>query len=218
MGSILKEIFQLSPLWSLSLLAFIPLTAKVLNNNRELKPEVVSGIYGMAILSSLLLFLFIGFNDRQILSLRFDSYGSGACVLAAVATLISLFLFHLNSLIDRKQLTEILFFLCQGLLGLYVFCLAQDLMTAFIGLETASLVIYLNLAMSRKDLFCLEASIKYFVLSALAGVVFLYGMSFLFGATGTLEWDQFFLSENKIYLYNRFFLFRGCFCPVRFVL
>lgn len=205
MDSVLKEIFQLSPLWSLSLLAFIPLTAKVLNNNRELKSEVVSGIFGMAILSSLLLFLLIGFNDRQVLSLRFDSYGSGACVLAAVSSLISLILFHLNSWIDRKQLTEVLFFLCQGLLGLYIFCLAQDFMTAFIGLETASLIIYINLAMSRKDLFCLEASIKYFVLSALSGVVFLYGLSFLFGAAGTLEWDQFFLSENKIHFYNRFF-------------
>ena len=205
MDSVLKGIIQLSPLWSLSLMAFIPLTAKVLNGNKELKSEVVSGIYGLAVLNSLLLFVFLGFNDTEILSLRFDSYSSGACLLAGLASLISLLLFQLNAWIDRKQLTEILFFLCQGLLGLYVFCLAQNLMTAFIGLETVSLIIYLNLAMSRKDLFCLEASIKYFVLSALAGVIFLYGMSFLFGSTGTLELDQFFRSGSDIHFYNRFF-------------
>ena len=84
-----------------------------------------------------------------------------------------------------------------GLVGLYVFCLADDFMTAFIGLETVSLIIYINLAMSRKDLFCLEASIKYMVLSAFSGVIFLYGLSFLFGAAGTLEWDQFFLPEAR---------------------
>ena len=202
---ILKGFLQTAPLWSLSLVAFIPLTAKVLNGNKELKAGLVSGIYGLAIFTSLFLFFFIGFNDRQVLSLRFDYYGSGACALAAVASLISLALFHFNLWIDRRQLTEILFIFCQGLMGLYVFCLAQDLMTAFIGLETVSLTIYINLAMSRKDPLCLEAAIKYFVLSAFSGVVFLYGLSFLFGATGTLELDLLFPPEGGIHFYNRFF-------------
>lgn len=202
---LIKGLIQLSPLWSLSLLSFIPLTAKVLNNNKELKAEVVSGIYGLALISSFALFAFVGFNDKEFLSLRFDNYGSGACILAGLASFISLILFYLNSWLDRKQLTEILFFFCQGVVGLYVLCLAQDLITAFIGLETVSLTIYINLAMSRKDLFCLESAIKYFVLSAFSGVVFLYGLSFLYGSTGTLELDQFFLSENSAPLYNRFF-------------
>ena len=201
----LKAFLQLSPLWSLSLISFIPLTAKVLNGNKELKAEVVSGIFGLGLISSMLLFVFVGQTDEQIFSLRFDSYGTGACLLAGFASLISLLLFHLNTWIDRKQLTEILFFFSHGLLGLYILCLSQDLMTAFIGLETASLTIYMNLAMSRKDLFCLEAAIKYFILSALSGVVFLYGLSFLFGSTGTLDWNQFFLAENVSPLYNRFF-------------
>ena len=205
MNSILKELIQLSPLWSLSLIAFIPLTVKALNQNRELKPGLTLGIYGLALMASLLLFFFIGFNDREILSLRFDNYSSGACALVGLAGLFSLALFHLNSWIDKNQRTEILFFFSQGILGLYVFCLSQDFMTAFIGLETASLIIYINLAMSRKDLFCLESAIKYFVLSALSAVVFLYGMSFLFGATGTLEWEQFFLLKTETHFYNRFF-------------
>ena len=205
MDSLLKGLFQTAPLWSLSLMAFIPLTAKVLNKNRELQPAVVSGIYALAIFSSLFLFLFIGFNDKEILFLRFDNYSSGACILVALAGLISLLLFHFNSWIDKKQLTETLFFLCQGILGLYVFCLAQEFMTIFIGLEIASLMIYLNLAMSRKDLLCLEAAIKYFVLSALSGVIFLYGLSFLFGGSGTLEINKLFLPETSILLYNRFF-------------
>ncbi len=203
--SILKGIIQLSPLWSLSLIAFIPLIAKMLNNNKELRAEVVSSIYGLAIFISAFLFFFIGFNDKEVLSLRFDYHGSGACTLAALASLISLALFHVSPWIDKKQFTEILFFFCQGILGLYVFCLAQNLLTAFVGLETASLIIYINLAMSRKDVFCLESAIKYFVLSAFSGAVFLYGLSFIFGATGTLELDKFFLQEAGINFYNRFF-------------
>ena len=202
--AIFKGIVQLSPLWALSLIAFIPLTAKLFNHNKEFKAEVVSGIYGLAILSSLYLFFFMGFNNEKVLSLRFDNYSSGSSVFAGLASLISLALFHFNRWLDKKQRTEILFFFCQGLVGLYVFCLAEDLMTAFIGLETVSLTIYINLAMSRKDLFCLEAAIKYLVLSAFSGVIFLYGISFLFGATGTLEWEQFFLSNTGAN-YNRFF-------------
>ena len=203
MDFVLKGILQLSPLWSLSLMACIPLVVKVLNHNEELRAGLVSGVYGLSLLTSLTLFFILGFNGEEVLSLRFDDYGSGACVIVGFASLISLSLFPLNSWIDKKQLTEILFFLCQGIMGLYVFCLAQDLMTAFIGLEILSLISYVNLAMSRKDLFCLEASIKYFVLSAFSTVVFLYGLSFLFGASGTLSLDQFFSMELAVY--NRFF-------------
>ena len=205
MNDFLNSAILLSPLWTLSLLAFIPLTAKVLNQNRELKPEVVSLIYGMAFLLSLTLILFLGFNNKSVLSLKWDPYSSGACVLVNLSALISLALFHLNSWLDKKQLTEILFFFSQSVAALYVFCLATDFMTAFIGIEMASLILYVNLAMSRKDLFCLEASIKYFVLSAVSSAVFLYGMSFVFGAAGSLEWGAFFEGNKSLVVYNRFF-------------
>jgi len=200
----IKNIIQLSPIWSLLLLAFVPLTAKVLNHNKELKAEITSGVFALGILLSITLFFLVGFNNDSVSLLRFDNYGSGACVLVALASLLSLALFYLNHWVDKRQLTEILFLFSIGLAGLYVFCLAQDLMTAFIGLETASLIIYINLAMSRKDLFCLEAALKYFVLSAFSGIVFLYGLSFIFGSAGTLELATFFKTES-LHLYNRFF-------------
>jgi len=203
MNDFLNSAILLSPLWTLSLLAFIPLTAKVLNQNKELKPEVVSLIYFMTFLLSLVLTVFLGFNNKTVFSLKWDPYSSGACLLVNLSALISLVLFHLNSWLDKKQFTEILFFFSQSVVALYVFCLATDFMTAFIGIEIASLILYVNLAMSRKDLFCLEASIKYFVLSAVSSAVFLYGLSFLFGATGSLEWNTFF--NNSLVVYNRFF-------------
>lgn len=201
----LKGLVQLSPLWSLSLLAFIPLTAKLLNGNKELKPWIVSSIYVLSVFCSLFLFVFIGFNGKQALSLSFNSYNSGSAVLTGLAGLVSLILFYFNSWGDKKQFTETLFLLCQALAGLYVFCLASDFMTAFIGLETASLLIYICLGMSRKDSFCLEAAGKYFVLSAFAGAVFLYGLSFIFGAGGSVNWEHLFAPSAGINLYNRFF-------------
>jgi len=203
MKELINSVILLSPLWTLSLLAFIPLTAKTLMN-KELKQEVVSLIYGMAFFLSLSLLIVLGFNDKTVVSLKWDPYSSGACVLVNLSALICLVLFHLNSFVDKKQFTEILFFFSQSVVALYVFCLAQDFMTAFIGIEMSSLILYVNLAMSRKDLFSLEAAIKYFILSALSSVIFLYGMSFIFGATGILEWGQF-TSGDKLFVYNRFF-------------
>ena len=205
MSPLLKQVFLLAPLWSLSVMAFIPLTAKLLNNNKELKKGLVCFIYALAFLSSLVLFLIFGFNEKESFSLRFDTYSSGACVLVNLSALISLALISLNSWLDKKHLTEILFLFSQGVFALYIFCLAQDLMTAFVGIEIASLILYINLAMSKKELVCLESAIKYFVLSALSSVIFLYGLSFLFGATGTLELDQFFARQNESFVYNRFF-------------
>ena len=160
MISFLKGLIQTAPLWSLSLMAFIPLTAKVLNENEELKPEVVSGIYSLAILSSLFLFLFLGFNDKEIFFLRFDNYGSGACVLAALSSLISLALFYLNSWVDKNSLQKSCFS-SAGAFWFICFLSGRRAFNSFYWLEIASLMIYINLAMSRKDLFCLESAIKY---------------------------------------------------------
>ena len=210
MSPLLKQVFLLSPLWSLSLMAFLPLTFKLLNNNKELKRGLVCFIYALAILLSLFLFFIFSFNDKQALSLQFSPYSSASCVLVALSALISLALIYLNSWIDKKHLTEILFFFSQGLVALYVFCLAQDLMTAFVGIEMASLILYVNLAMSKKELVSLEAAIKYFVLSALSSVVFLYGLSFLYGGAGTLNLEQLFIEQNEDFVYNRFFFLGFC--------
>ena len=198
----LHGFFQLSPCWIITVMSFIPLILKVLNGNQETKPSLVIAFHGLGIFSSLLLLFLMGFNDESILSLKFGSYETMSCVLVAIASLQSLFLFRFNLWLDKNQLTECLFFFSNGVAALYIFCLSQNLMTSFIGLETASLIIYLLLAMSRKDTLCLESSMKYFVLSALSGVVFLYGLSFLFGATGSLEIESFFTEQGDFY--NRF--------------
>ena len=208
-----EGLIQLSPIWSLSLMAFIPLTLKALNHNREGKAFVAVAAHAMGILSSLALLLLLGFKSSggEYFSLRFDLYGSGACALVALASLQSLPLFAASRYIDKKQMSEILFLFSHAVAALYVFCLSRDFMTAFIGLETASLLIYIMLAMSRKDTLCLEAALKYFILSAFAGAVFLYGMSFLFGAAGSLDFDILFQNPSEGSLHSRFFFLGAAF-------
>ena len=200
---ILQNLTRLLPVITPSFFAFLPLILKVMNHNRELNSRIVLSVHFMGILTSLLLILLLGFRGGEVLSLRFDMYSSGACALVALAALQSLPLFAFNQWIDKKQLTEILFLFSHGVAALYVFCLSQDLMTAFISLEAASLMVYMVMALGRKDNLCLEAALKYFILSSLAGVIFLYGLSFVFGVVGKVDFLS--LQEMEQAQFNRFF-------------
>ena len=80
---------------------------------------------------------------------------------------------------------EYYFLLLSSLLGMIVMASARDLVTIFIALETLSIPGYLLAGWRKRDLKSNEASIKYYLLGVLAGAVMLYGMSIVFGYTGT---------------------------------
>ncbi len=74
-----------------------------------------------------------------------------------------------------------------GMLGMMVMVSAHSLLTVYLGLELLSLSLYAMVAFNRDSYPCSEAAMKYFVLGALASGMLLYGMSILYGLTGTLD-------------------------------
>ena len=74
-----------------------------------------------------------------------------------------------------------------ALLGMSVMVSAGHFLTAYIGLELLSLALYALIALRRDSGFAAEAALKYFVLGALASGLLLYGISMVYGATGSLE-------------------------------
>ena len=77
-----------------------------------------------------------------------------------------------------------------AVLGMMVLVSAHSLLTVYLGLELLSLSLYTMVAMRRDSLEASEAAMKYFVLGALASGLLLYGMSMLYGVTGTLDIAQ----------------------------
>jgi NADH-quinone oxidoreductase subunit N len=71
-------------------------------------------------------------------------------------------------------------------LGMMVMISASHLLTLYLGLELLSLALYSLVALQRDSATATEAAMKYFILGALASGMLLYGMSMLYGATGTL--------------------------------
>jgi NADH-quinone oxidoreductase subunit N len=77
-----------------------------------------------------------------------------------------------------------------ALLGIFVLSSANSLLTAYIGVELLALSVYAMVAFERDNGIAAEAAMKYFVLGAIASGMLLYGMSIIYGITGTLGLDE----------------------------
>jgi NADH-quinone oxidoreductase subunit N len=107
-----------------------------------------------------------------------------ATLLAVAATLV----LSRSYLVARGLLTGE--FLCLALfstLGMLVMISANHFLTLYLGLEIMALSQYALVALQRDSTRATEAGMKYFVLGALSSGLLLYGMSMIYGATGSLE-------------------------------
>lgn len=83
-------------------------------------------------------------------------------------------------------------------LGMFVMASANNFLLIYLGLELLSLCLYALVAFVRDSDDASEAAIKYFVLGAIASGMLLYGMSILYGVSGTLD-----LNELNLYLIDQ---------------
>lgn len=74
-----------------------------------------------------------------------------------------------------------------ALVGMSVMISSAHFLVAYVGLELLSLSLYAMIALRRDSVQAAEAALKYFVLGALASGLLLYGVSMVYGATGTLD-------------------------------
>jgi NADH-quinone oxidoreductase subunit N len=74
-----------------------------------------------------------------------------------------------------------------AVLGMSVMASAFNLLSIFLGLELLSLSLYAMVALDKESNIAIEAAMKYFVLGSLATGMFLYGISLLYGMTGSID-------------------------------
>ncbi len=77
-----------------------------------------------------------------------------------------------------------------GLLGMMIMASANSLLTMYLGLETLALSQYALVAFDRNNETSAESAMKYFVLGAIASGALLYGISWVYGVTGSIQFDQ----------------------------
>jgi NADH-quinone oxidoreductase subunit N len=88
--------------------------------------------------------------------------------------------------LDNGEFVALVLF---GTLGMLVLASSANMLTSYLGLELLSLSMYALVALKRDDKIATEAAMKYFVLGALASGLLLFGMSVIYGATGSLDLD-----------------------------
>jgi NADH-quinone oxidoreductase subunit N len=77
-----------------------------------------------------------------------------------------------------------------GLLGMMIMMSAHSLLTMYLGLETLALSMYALVAIDRNNVTSAESAMKYFVLGAIASGALLYGISWVYGVTGSLQFGE----------------------------
>ncbi len=138
-----------------------------------------------------------------ILTLRGDVSGDafgGLFVRDGVGDLMKLFIYLVSGaafiyakpyLVQRDLFKGEFYMLCLfAVLGMMLLVSAGSLLMVYLGLELLALSSYALVALDRDSRLSTEAAMKYFVLGAIASGMLLYGMSMVYGATGSLDLDQ----------------------------
>jgi len=122
---------------------------------------------------------------------RADAFSTFAKVLiygaTAVAVLMAPGFFQRTPGEDLRPEYPVLLLLSAAGMGIMVS--ASDMLTLYVGLELQSLASYVLASFMRRDTRSAEAGLKYFVLGALASGILLYGISLVYGFSGTTQFD-----------------------------
>jgi NADH-quinone oxidoreductase subunit N len=142
---------------------------------------------------ALLTFLSFSIETNQTFSGMFvDDAMADILKLMVYGTVFAVLVYSHAYISDRGMLKgEFFSLILFATLGMMVMISASHFLTLYIGLELLSLSLYALVALRRDSVIATEAAMKFFVLGALASGFLLYGMSMVYGATGTLHVSQF---------------------------
>jgi NADH-quinone oxidoreductase subunit N len=144
---------------------------------------LLATLLNIGVYSQLRFTLFYGHYFADLLSYVLKLFA----IVSAFVTLV----YARPYLLDRGLLRgEFLTLLLFSLLGITVMVSAASFLSMYVGLELLSLCLYAMVALNRDSEASTEAAMKYFVLGALASGLLLYGMSMIYGATGSLQFTE----------------------------
>lgn len=156
-------------------------------------PRGVGFVYFFSLI--LLAYLFIAFigrlNEVSLVAMnglfQSDSLSNLLKACSCAAVFVSL-IYSKQYLTDRALFRpDFIVLVLLALLGQFVLISGANLLTLYLGLELMALPMYALVAMRHTSEKSVEAGIKYFILGALASGFLLYGMSMLYGVTGSLD-------------------------------
>ena len=137
---------------------------------------------------------FYGFGNMVVS----DAMGNWLKCFATVAMMITL-VYARPYAADRGMMRggEMFTLSMFALLGMFIMISGNNFLVIYLGLELLTLSSYALVALRRDNATATEAAMKYFVLGAMASGFLLYGLSMIYGATGSLDIGQVFKAVNS---------------------
>jgi NADH-quinone oxidoreductase subunit N len=120
---------------------------------------------------------------------RADAFGTFAKVLIYIAAAVSVAIAPRFFADQDKLRAEYPILILYSAVGMGMMVSATDMLTLYVGLELQSLAAYVLASFIRSDTRAAEAGLKYFILGSLASGILLYGISLLYGFTGTTSYS-----------------------------
>ncbi|HQS83832.1 MAG: hypothetical protein B7Y25_02750 [Alphaproteobacteria bacterium 16-39-46] len=192
MGTILRDLLCFIPELTLGGLILIFLGGAVFlkkeTQGSVLFGKVMFGVLGMVGILVLLqnlepLYIF----NRLFIS---DTYTIFVKVLVLSIT-ICIYSFSFSSLKSEKVIgVELYVFILMALLGMFMVIGSNDFLSFYLGMELQNIAFYVLVSFKKDSLKNNEAAIKYFILGVVASGIFLFGASLLYGAVGSLNFQD----------------------------
>ena len=188
MSNIISELNLLSPEIFIAVMTmFILLVGLFVDDKNK---HVSYSLSQFTLLSAGLITASLGFSQPQFAFNDMFIFDSLALFLKMMSyiTLSIVLIYSRKYMLQRNLLSGEYFSLSFfALLGVMIMISSKNLLLMYMGLELLSLSLYALIALNRDDKKSNEAAMKYFVLGALASGLLLYGMSMLYGYSGSLD-------------------------------
>ena len=165
-------------------------------NSANKFPLVQSSIISLSVLF-LIMVCFLLFND-SLNNLNYVSFCNtisndylsfSAKMAVGVASIICLLLIQQYLITQQINSFEYVIILLFAILGLFLLCSANDLITAYLAIELQSLSFYVLAAFKKNSTYSVESGLKYFILGAFSSGLFLFGSSLIYGVTGSVNFE-----------------------------
>lgn len=185
-------------------------------NSANKFPIVTSSIIYLSILSlTMTCFLLLNDSLTNLNLITFcntivnDYLSFSAKLIIGVSSIGCLFLIQQYLITQQMNSFEYVIIILFAILGLFLLCSANDLITAYLAIELQSLSFYVLAAFKKNSSYSVESGLKYFILGAFSSGLFLFGSSFIYGITGSVNFEDLkdlILFESNSFSVNEFFL------------
>lgn len=209
---------SLLPIIILAFTGIITLLTCTLKNAKSYLINFI--IFAIGLIATAITFIFFT-PETSVLSgtILVDGYTKIFAVIMIIATLlISLVEFQTPK--EVRLPSELYSLLCFALMGAIILSSSTDLMMIYIALELMTFSVYVMIAMNRTSKLSAEAALKYFILGGVASAILLYGITLMFGTTGSFNLQSLasILSSgadfNQVLVFGILFFFLGIFFKV----